>query len=282
MKKLSTILIALLSASSWAINVTNYPIRTVAQPTDWFWLSSVPDKTNYNFPWLYFLSQIKSEVAHSPTVAAGTGVTAVTNASGLVTFSVASNPPYTAPIIDSFVNNQGGSEAGTVINSTLLTWSLSGGPITGQLIDPGAVAIGNLSQRTYTDTTSYSTDRTYTLTVSDGVTTPTATTSVAFSWRRYWGTSANTNLSNSAILGLTNELSSTLSKTWTATPNLEYIFYAYPSSWGPASFIVNTFNSTSWTLTIQSVTNTLGAVNTYNVYRSNNILLGSYNIQTHP
>lgn len=63
MKRLSAFLCFLfLACAAWGINVTNYPLRTTAQSTDWFWLSSVPDKTNYNFPYSSLLSQMQTDL----------------------------------------------------------------------------------------------------------------------------------------------------------------------------------------------------------------------------
>lgn len=94
--------------------------------------------------------------------------------------------------------------------------------------------------------------------------------------RRWWGNSPITSLSSSDILNLdNNEFSTSRGKSFTIDGEGEYIYYAYPSSWGTASFTVNGFLNTAWTLEVVSHTNASGHTENYNVYRSNTIQNGT-------
>ena len=91
--------------------------------------------------------------------------------------------PYRPPTT-TLSNNKNSQEQGTVITSTILTWTATAGrePITSKSINQGVGAV-TTSPTTHTDT--YSTNRTYTITVSDGYTNATANSSVTFLWKNY-------------------------------------------------------------------------------------------------
>jgi hypothetical protein len=97
-------------------------------------------------------------------------------------------------------------------------------------------------------------------------------------WRhkRWWGTDPNASFVSANILGLDNsEFSTSRAKSFTIDGNGEYIYYAYPAAWGTATFTVNGFLNTAWTLTVINHTNSSGHVESYNVYRTNTIQNGT-------
>ena len=183
---------------------------------------------------------------------------------------------YVAPLLTSFTNNVGTVEIGSTVSTVDLSWAFNKS-IVSQTINQG---IGSLSGtlRALTDNGTWTTTRTYTLSASDGVTAVNGNTSITFSNRRYWGTSANSTLDNAQILALTNEFSTTRSQTRSITAAGEYIYFAYPAAWGTASFTVNGLLNTAWELTVVSFTNASGYTSNYNVYRSTNLLTGTYTI----
>lgn len=183
---------------------------------------------------------------------------------------------YVAPNITSFTNDHGDVENGTEITSTVLNWIINKA-VTSVTINNG---IGSLSvdDTNYTHTSTYSTNRTYQITVSDGTNEDVATTSITFKNSNYWGVSANTSLSSSQINALTNALATSKSQTRTFTPDEQYIYIAYPASYGTATFTVNGLVNNAFILLPQSHTNASGATVPYNVYRSNNLLTGTYTV----
>lgn len=179
--------------------------------------------------------------------------------------------------ITSFTNDKNAVEIGSSVTSTVLTWTLNRAVNTQSLNN----SIGSItaSLRTYTHTSAYSTDRTYTLTVDDGTTTIAASTTVAFQHKRYWGVSSNTSLNDAQIIALSKELSSTRVKSITGlTPSAQYLYFCYPASQGLATFSVNGFVVTDFVLSVQNHVNASGNTTSYNIYRSANPLTGTYNM----
>jgi hypothetical protein len=183
---------------------------------------------------------------------------------------------YTAISITSFSNDQSVIEIGGQAVDVTLSWGLNKAP-TSQSIDQG---IGSLpvADRTYASTGSFTTNRTYTLTATDGTTTDTDTTSVSFLNKRYWGCDSSTGPSDATIRAFSQEFASSRVQSHVITAAAQYVFIVYPASFGTASFTVNGLPNTAWTLSVQSFTNASGYTSSYNVYRSNNLLTGTYTI----
>lgn len=96
--------------------------------------------------------------------------------------------------------------------------------------------------------------------------------------KRYWGYSSASAPTNGIVLasaGGNNELTTTKVKNSfnvVVSGTLQYVFYAYPASYGDlSSIIVGGFESIgAFAKTVLSVTNAQGYVQNYNVYTSNN------------
>lgn len=181
---------------------------------------------------------------------------------------------YVAPSVTSFTNDIGTVELGVTVGTVVLNWAFNK-PITSQSIDQGIGALG-AAVRTYTQSGTYTTSRTYNLTASDGSNTANGSTSVLFRHKRYWGNSTNTSLTDGQIIALNSEFSTTRVQSRTVSPSGEYVYFAYPAAWGLASFTVNGLLNTDWTLVARSFVNASGYTETYNIYRSNNLLTGTY------
>ena len=204
----------------------------------------------------------------------GSGITITTNEAMTYLISV-----YSPPVIVFFANQLNAVEIGSTVNSTILTWSFSGATVTSQSINNDVGVIAS-SLRNCTHYSSYSTDRTYTLTCSDGTTSASATTGIVFQHKRYWGVSANTSLNDAQIIGLSSELvpDNVMAKTFAVTSAAQYIYYVFPASWGTAHFF-DPFQNTAYTLqTTRDFVNASGNHTTYAIYRSSTPLTGSYTI----
>lgn len=178
-----------------------------------------------------------------------------------------------APTITSFGNNVGSVEIGTTVNSTTLTWTLGGGPATNQVINQGIGTIP-VGTHTATDLASYSSSRTYTLTVNNAAGSASASTSVSFLNKRYWGASAQTALNDAQINGMSGELASGylgFSHSIPCNAGGEYMFFAFPTAWGVPKVLVNGFLNTDWTIVTTNHVNSAGNTTQYYVYRSNNL-----------
>lgn len=185
---------------------------------------------------------------------------------------------YITPAYSIFTNNQNNLEIGTTVTSVVLNWTKNK-TFTSQSLNQSIGAIGT-NILTYTHTDTFTTSRTYTITGSDGTNIATKSTSVNFLPKRYWGLSADDTLDDAEIIALSDELSASRGKTLpTLTPATQYIYYCYPTSEGTlTSITVNGLIDTSWNLSVQSFTNALGYTQNYNIYRSANLLVGTYNI----
>jgi hypothetical protein len=209
-------------------------------------------------------------------VTATGGILAVTN-NGVVTLSL-----YSAPTITAFANNQNPQEIGATVTSTILTWTRAGGPVTSLSLDN---SIGSLATNltSYVHTSSYTTARTYTLTASDGTTAATASTTVNFYSRIYWGASAQTasTITDGQIIALSggSAYATTRTMTQTITSANNYMFVCYPAAWGAATFKVGGFDDTGWNLTTRNFTNASGGVVSYNIYQHWPANIGDYSVE---
>lgn len=181
---------------------------------------------------------------------------------------------YVAPDVSSFTNNRNNVEIGTTITSTILNWA-NNKTMTSQSINQG---IGSItpSLLTYTDNSSYSTNRTYTITVGDGTNTDQASTSITFLNKRYWGVSSNTSLNDAQIIALSSELATNNTKTFTVNPSAQRIWFCSPASFGTHSFTVNGFSNTDFTSGTQTHVNASGNSSSYRCTYSNNLLTGTF------
>jgi hypothetical protein len=128
------------------------------------------------------------------------------------------------------------------------------------------------------------TNTTWTITATDSKpTTGTGSTTLEFRYKRYYGVSANATLTDPQIIALSSDLG-TQSRTQTRqiVCSNEYIYFAWPDSWGGAtssSFTVNGLLNTAW-IKVRNDSFTNASGNTYNigVFRSSNLLTGTFNL----
>lgn len=243
-------------------------------------------------------------INENPTTAALGGVAAGTTfpASSQYTFQQVLDMllyPYQAPSFSSFsISSLGGLSASgntlevgdSISSNRTFTWSTTNSSNVNSnsvsIIDQTGsdTVIANGLANDGSESTTYSAINKITATshifriqaVNTQSTTFSSTYTVNWRHRRWWGTSANVSLSSGDILTLANdEFSTSRSKAFTIDGGGEYIYYAYPASWGTATFTVNGFLNTAWTLEVVSHTNASGHTENYNVYRTNTIQNGT-------
>ena len=130
----------------------------------------------------------------------------------------------------------------------------------------------------YTFTHNTQTSETFTLTAKDPTNTVNhKTTQISWLPRIYWGTGIATSNYISLIQALQNsQLASNRGGSFTVTPGAtEYIYYAIPSSFGSASFAVGGFSGGFTQVATVNFTNSYGVIISYDVYKSDNLNLGS-------
>ena len=166
-------------------------------------------------------------------------------------------------------------EVGRLITSVNLSWSINKS-IVYQSIDNGIGTI-DPSLRTYNQTgQSITSNRPYTITVNDGKNNSTSTTTVAFQYKRYFGVTSSTTISDAEILTLSKEFSTSrvMNKTFNCSGG-KYFWIIYPSSFGLATFKVGGLSFSDMILETRNITNDVGAVVPVNIYRVNNIQTGA-------
>lgn len=203
------------------------------------------------------------------TLESGSGIEVLSISGGLVRIQL-----YTPISITSFTNSVNTVETGSTVSSVSFNWTLNKTE-TSQSLNFG-IGSQTVGVRSYNHVSTFTTNRTYILTVGDGTSSTTASSSVSFSQKRWWGTSATGTPNSALILALANnEFSSTRVKSFSQDGNSQYIYYAYPASFGLATFYVNGLLSSAWDLTVVSHTNSSGYTENYNVYRSTYIMNGT-------
>jgi hypothetical protein len=171
----------------------------------------------------------------------------------------------------------GGSvnEKGVTVTEVALTWA-NNKTVTSQSINQSIGAIApSVFAYTHSGQT-ITTDRTYTITVGDGTNTDSDSTSVLFQNKRYWGVSALTSLSDAQIIALSSEFETDRlqTRTFDCTGG-KYFYFAYPASFGVASFKVGGLSFSDMSLTVRAFVNASGYSESYNIYKVNNIQNGS-------
>jgi len=199
-------------------------------------------------------------------------------------------------------------EVGDLIPANpVFTWSIQNGyqlisSLTITDVTNSHVLSSSISKSLTTYTSTYntisnvtSTSNTFRISGNTSLATLTKDYTVTWNWRIYYGTSGNTTLSQGDIKSLSSSTISnnTFSGTYNFSAN-NYKYLCFPYSFGsPSSFTYNGFqvemadvstdsffNNTSNGIYfgIVSVTNSLGVVSNYRVYRTKYTLAGSINI----
>lgn len=185
---------------------------------------------------------------------------------------------YVAPAISSFslstVPSGGTVEKGSTVTQVTLNWAfnkaMTAVSLTGAPITP--------SDTTKTLVVSLTNDTTYTLWCSDGTANTSSSRTVSFSHKRYWGVSVNPTLQDSQILALSSEFSFSRVQTRTFTCNGQYIYFVWADT-TPPNFTINGLPNTAWVaVSIPEFTNSIGYDSPFKLYRSENLLTGTYTV----
>ena len=182
---------------------------------------------------------------------------------------------YVSPSVS--LSGGGTYEIGSSIANVALAWTCNKAMTTRTLSAPvpsgdrnqGAGQNGN-----YTHVgANLTSDTTYSITVGDGSNTDGANTYVRFRFRKYYGVSAVVSgITDNQIKAFASQplSSSRITDTTLAAVN-EYIYIAYPASWGAANFKLYDLPSTGWQLETRDFVNDSGRSESYRIYRSQNL-----------
>jgi hypothetical protein len=177
--------------------------------------------------------------------------------------------------ITSFTNNVNAVENGVTVDNATFNWTYNKTE-TDQTISPPleTIPVGTHT-KAYTGL-GLTSDQTWTLWGTDGVDVDTATSTIYFRNKRYWGADINNDEPNDGeILAMSQELATArqTTKTFDCSGG-KYIWFCYPETWGDGEFWVNGLRTT-FVKFVHSFTNANGYTEDYSCFRSLYIQNGS-------
>lgn len=180
---------------------------------------------------------------------------------------------YSPMAISSFAGG-GTYEKGSSVKNPKLTWSLNKTPKT-MTLDGTAIDV-TLREKTMSAT--YSSNKTFTLKCTDARgKEASATTSMYFRLRKYYGVSEKSVLSNADVLALANKVLATSCATSKATYDCtggKFFWFCYPKSWTAPKFNIGGLSNSDFVITEMQLTNASGHTEAYKLYRTTNIQTG--------
>jgi hypothetical protein len=172
-------------------------------------------------------------------------------------------------------------EVGVVVTSVVLNWNVSRQPSNSiSITDIPLVAVTQISDSVTLNSLNLTTDKTYSISVNDEGNVTSGSTTLNFRFKNYWGQTSNPNPSNNDVLNFVNsDFINTRNGTYSYSGlSNQYIYLAFPSSFGVPIFTVNGLIVTFELLTINNFTNASGGVTDYSVYKSINLLNGGVTV----
>ena len=185
---------------------------------------------------------------------------------------------YVEPAVSSFTMTPSTTEyeIGSVVNEVSFEWAYNKDMVSQSLTD---CTLADETVRTATYSTPISSNKTFTLTASDGTKSVTATKSISFKNKIYWGSAANPDSFTSAfILALSGKKFATTYKgSYDITVGSgQYGFIACPASWNmPNSCKIGGFGTDLVDCGSISFTNASGASSLYKIVRTTQAGLGA-------
>lgn len=169
-------------------------------------------------------------------------------------------------------------EIGSTINSIEFNWTIDR-PVVSLVFNNDTLDTGIKS---YTFTGELKKDKSFTLTVNDGIQSSSRSVSYSFRHRRYWGVSSiPASYDSNFIIGLSNKEYATSRTKGSFNLNAgvgKYMYYCFPASWGTPVFNVGGFDGGFIKEATIDFTNASGHTESFVIWRSENANLGSQNI----
>lgn len=186
---------------------------------------------------------------------------------------------YVPIVITKVTNNVGTVEIGTVVNTVTVSWSLNKLPSKQTL---GSTELSVDARSATLSDMNLTGDKTFSLVVTDerGAT-DSATTSISFLNGVYYGVlESGATIDSAAILALTRKLQGSKGITFTADAGAtQQIVYALPTRYGVPGFNVGGFDGGFAKATTFDFTNASGYTESYDVWLSENVGLGSTTVK---
>ena len=185
---------------------------------------------------------------------------------------------YVEPKINSFTKTPSTAEyeVGQTVSELSFAWAYNKDVDSQTLTD---CTLADNTVRTATYSTPISSNKTFTLTASDGEKSVTASKSISFKWKAYWGSAATpAEFTSAFVTGLSG---SKLATTYKGTYNItvgsgQYGFVCCPASWNmPNTCKIGGFGTDLVNCGTFSITNASGGTTTYKVVRTTQMNLGA-------
>lgn len=175
-------------------------------------------------------------------------------------------------------NNVGTQEMGTAVSSVTVSWTINKAP-TSQKLD--GVEIG-AAERSKTITGPFTTNKSFNLVATDerGAT-DSESTSISFLNGVYYGVlNDGAEVTSTAVLALTKKLQGSKALTFTANAGAtQRIVFALPTRYGTPNFNVGGFDGGFAKAKTFNFTNASGCTESYDVWLSENVGLGSTTVK---
>ena len=162
------------------------------------------------------------------------------------------------------------AELGQVLDEVVISWGTNRKPTSINI--NGSEIENSLTSSTYNN---ISTNKNYTLTITDGRSVATKSVGVSFMNAKYYGASSSEDITSALINSLNKTLTTTKNGAITITANTgEYIYFAIPTRFGLPVFTVGGFTGGFSKVGSLDFTNAYGYTENYSIYRSDNHSLG--------
>lgn len=182
---------------------------------------------------------------------------------------------YVAPKINSFSMSPSTTtyEIGSKVSGLKFSWNLNKN-VTSQSLTGCTIGVNDRSANYSSEISS---NKTFTLSVSDGKNTANANKSINFYNKKYYGVATERSEYDSGfILGLNGSLVNGRTGNFTVNAGeRQYIYFAIPTSFGTPTFTIGGFSGGFDLVNTIDFTNASGYTTKYNIYRSTNANLGN-------
>lgn len=182
---------------------------------------------------------------------------------------------YKAISITNFSLSKTTAELGEVIKNLKATWTYNKAPISQKF---NGITL-DASIRSYDILDEITTNKSFSLSATDGKTTVNRTASINFYNGRYYGVSNSETYDSDFILSLNKTLTNSRACSFTVDcAQGQYIFFAIPTRFGTATFSVGGFTGGFAKIATFNFTNKHGYIESYDVYKSENSNLGKITV----
>ncbi len=180
---------------------------------------------------------------------------------------------YVAPIV-SMNSSITIATTGQTVNALTLSWTWNKN-IIAQEINNG-IGFLPIGQRTDNLTgLGLTSSQTWVISGSDGTNGATASAGVVFEYPVFYGDSADVTPNEATVNSLSSYLALNFTQTQTMSASGQYLYFAWPSSFGTPTFTVNGLLNNAWVKTTISYTNAYSLVLSYDCYRSTYLQFGA-------